>query len=1509
MPAGYLEQSLDEWDHHHFGLTPREVEDIDPVQAIFLEVVWEALSAAQWPDGFQGSDTGVFAGSIWTERIADSRPGYASTFTATGSALSMVANRASYTFDLRGPSFTLDSACSSSLVAVHLAASSLRQGECRAAVVGGVNLLQSENTMSDLIAFGGLSSDGKCKPFQKEADGFGRGEGAVALLLKRLPDALADGDQVMALIRGTAINNDGRSNGLTAPSPIAQEQVIRSAHNAGGTNPAKVAYVETHGTGTSLGDPIEASAISAALQSQQREQPVALGALKETIGHLEGAAGIAGMAKAVLAVSHQRVPAGRFPGLPNPHIDMVDLGLQPTRNTVALNQHDLVGVSSFGWGGTNAHVVLESSPSLLTHQSLVSDPSNVCFVFSPYGSQWVGAARDLLSLSLFRRSIQQTDIGVRAVLGWSVFDVITAAEEFADAGPDVWQPVVHAIQVGLAAVLRDSGIEPAVVVGHSLGEIAAAVAIGAIDPVEGGRVVAHYASAQQKLVGLGDDMAVVEIDPVILDELLAAMPQVTIAGYNSPGSVNLAGPSTALDEIINHTLSRGGRGAMISVGLAAHSPSIDDIADYLATALGTVEVMPSAVPMVSTVTGEIMDLAQLSGRYFVDGLRQPVQLMQALQHELVQRCSDVLEINSRPVLTDSLNANCKDQNVCHAYGRDGLWVSPSRADDSSVVITASAPTTEGLAARMQQISKWAVGRNARDVATTSASMPNLNERAYAVVSATDELPGAWVHTTAVSSRKPGLVLVFPGQGGQWLGMGRLSFVNCRSFERHIRRCDQAFQSEANLSILEWFNGDLHTIDSDRVDVVQPALFSFQVATAMTIREAGVPVSAVIGHSMGELAAAHVAGHITLNDAAAVIGRRSQLMQRLAGEGAMLVTELASDEAHLLVEQHESLSIAAFNSPTSTVISGPMEAVARAAEELSDRDVFQRLVRVSVASHCALMDPILDDLRSELAGVSRRVGDVAWFSTVLGRKLEDSDDVDVNYWVDNLRQPVLFASAAKEAIQNAGIVVEISPHPVLAPATREIATMVEGDVDIVSMFSRDSDDFAQLCSVFGELWRLDVNVEPTTVHTPGKFLGAIAPFPFQRETRSIRRRSRHFQKSFPGDRIALPGDEFRATWIGGLSIQTSNCHDHIVQGRAIAPASLLMKAFFRIVSGGTDETMRLSNFAMTSSVELDTDLIEVRIAERRVDAGTLLTAETGEDNATFATGCITGGAKMPSRLKVADTVRRPRDLAELNHAFDKHGLSFGSQYQRIARVELGIGTVNGLIPHRQGERTTEPAVLDAIFQCGILPIIEHLDSRRTPVSVSFDSVWIKDELLRSDITAYCLVKAGKDGWSADIDATTEDDELLVSVRGMRIVGIANAKPQSSELDASTKSAVRSYQEVIELVCTGVAQVCGLDPKKINPSTPFQDLGLSSILALELKVRLEQVVGFHLRATMVWNYPTINELASHIFELIKPPLQEEAPVESERSVPVAVKLKGGASELTSEIAELESMLEEL
>ncbi|MEU9328331.1 type I polyketide synthase [Streptomyces canus] len=737
--GGYLDD-IAGFDADFFRITPREAAVMDPQQRILLEVVHEALAHAAVPAAsLAGTATGVFVGVSAPEygSLTGADPAAVDPWAPAGGALSVTAGRLAYVLDTRGPSMAVDTACSSSLVAVHHACVSLRTGESDTAIAAGVNLLLSPTVTVAFRRAGALAPDGRCKPFSPDADGIGRAEGCAAVLLKRLSDAERDGDRVLAVIRATAVNSDGRSNGLLAPHPAAQQALLTTAYARAGLTPAHVDYVEAHGTGTPLGDPIEAGALGAVLGAgRDPDQPLLLGSVKSNLGHLESAAGIAGLVKTVLALHHDVIP-------PSLHCSegsaLDDVRLRVVSEDEPWPRYGgtaTAGVSGFGFGGTNAHAVLEEwRPGVLPPRPgeepgarlhLLSDvdeerlrdtaarladwlrtaaahPADVArtlagrtgrggvraavvardraeladrldaltqgrphgqvvtgerdlvgpgpvWVFSGYGSQWVGMGRRLLTEEpAFAAAVEKLD----AECGLSLYDRLASGSELDRL--EVAQPVLFGLQVALAELWRSYGVEPAAVIGHSLGEVAAAVCAGALDVSEGARIVAVRAGLLSRLQG--GAMAVVDLDDGELDALARDFPGVHVAVHSSPGQKVVTGEEAAVARLVRW-LEREGRAArsMRVVG-AGHSPHVEPLLAELTESLADVGGRAPLMPVYSTVLDDPRGDCVFDAAHWAANLRRPVRLDRAVAAAAADGHTAFVEISPHPVLARAITDN------------------------------------------------------------------------------------------------------------------------------------------------------------------------------------------------------------------------------------------------------------------------------------------------------------------------------------------------------------------------------------------------------------------------------------------------------------------------------------------------------------------------------------------------------------------------------------------------------------------------------------------------------------------------------------------------------------------------------------------------------------------------------------------------------------------------------------------------------------------------------------
>ncbi|MEM9458552.1 MAG: SDR family NAD(P)-dependent oxidoreductase, partial [Myxococcota bacterium] len=768
--GGFL-PGVDRFDPTFFEISPREADAMDPQLRILLEVTWEALERAGQPLArLRGSNTGVFMGisSHEYQSMGVSRTGRLDPHLFLGTAHSTALGRLSYWLGLRGPNVPVDTACSSSLVAVHLAVQALREGSCAMALAGGVNLVLSPDATVCLSRMRALSPTGRCRTFSANADGYVRSDGAGVVVLKRLGDALRAGDPILALVRGSAVNQDGRSHGLTAPSGPAQQEVIRRALAVAGVSPSEIGYVETHGTGTSLGDPIEVQALAAALGPERpADAPIVLGSVKTNIGHAESAAGVAGLLKAVLSLTHARIPRSLHFDEPNPHIDWSSLPVRVAAEPLRFPETGgprRAGVSSFGMSGTNAHVVLEQAPrrpeppqtepspgeapvhvlplSAKSPEALVavarsmrafieSSPERladitytasvrrthheqrlaivgnskdrivealdvfvqgkrsgplwigramprpkVVFVFPGQGSQWARMGAGLLETSpVYRRALEDCAVALSPHVSFSVLEELSRPEGHARLDQtEVAQCALFAVQVALASLLRSLGVVPQQVVGHSVGEIAAAHVAGILELGEAARLVALRARVMQRATGRGQMVAAALTEAEARDELRGLEDRIAIAAVNDAEQVVLSGDPEALEPIASRLSARGVECRPLRVDYAFHSPQMEPLRDELVGLLAGLEPKRASTQtqMISTVTGDGVVGDELLAGYWGDNIRQTVRLDRAITQARARGGEIFVEVGPHPVLTLNI------QRMLAAKGQGGTVVQTLR---------------------------------------------------------------------------------------------------------------------------------------------------------------------------------------------------------------------------------------------------------------------------------------------------------------------------------------------------------------------------------------------------------------------------------------------------------------------------------------------------------------------------------------------------------------------------------------------------------------------------------------------------------------------------------------------------------------------------------------------------------------------------------------------------------------------------------------------------------------
>jgi phthiocerol/phenolphthiocerol synthesis type-I polyketide synthase D len=1050
---------VDAFDADFFGITPREAVAMDPQHRILLEVAWEALEHAGIPpESLNGTRTGVMMGlSSWDYTIVNiERRADIDAYLSTGTPHCAAVGRISYLLGLRGPAVAVDTACSSSLVAIHLACQSLRLRETDVALAGGVQLTLSPFTAIALSKWSALSPTGRCNSFDANADGFVRGEGCGVVVLKRLTDALRDQDRVLAVVRGSATNQDGRSNGMTAPNALAQRDVITSALRLADVTAESVNYVETHGTGTILGDPIEFESLAATYG--RGEGSCALGSVKTNIGHLEAAAGVAGFIKTVLAVERGHVPRNLHFARWNPAIDASATRLfVPTESAPwpAPAGPRRGAVSSFGLSGTNAHVVIEQTPDT-----------------------------------------------------------------------------------------PDTGLPAAV-----------------------------------------------------------ATPHVS-------------------------TLTVSGKTAARVASMAAV------LADWM------------------------------SG----PGARAPLA------------------------------------DVAHTLNRHR----PRHAKFATVVARDRAEAVAGLRA-------------------LAAGQPRVG------VVGCDQHAGG-----------PGRVFVYSGQGSQWAGMGRQLLADEPAFAKAVAELEPTFVAQVGFSLQQTLlNGD----EVVGIDRIQPVLVGMQLALTELWRSYGVTPDVVIGHSMGEVSAAVVAGALTPEQGLRVIATRSRLMARLSGQGAMALLELDADAAEALIADHPQVTLAVHASPRQSVIAGPPESVDAVISAVAAQNRLARRVEVDVASHHPIIDPILPELRSALADLAPQPPSIPIITTTRPPEANSHCVMDADYWAANLRNPVRFHQAVAAAGADNHAFIEISPHPVLTHAITD--TLEDAGSHLVSHIVLGAMNRDQVQTLFFHTQLAAVGVTASD-DTNGRLVD-LPPTPWHRRRFWVADRSAmsELAATHPllGAHIEMPcnGDHVWQADVG-----TDVCPwlaDHKVFGQPIMPAAGFAEIALAAASealGVTADSVVLNQFeveqmlALDGHTQLTTHLIHDGDSKIRVEV------YSRSPNGEFRRHATAKVEQSPPDL--AHTYQEapapsngatvsPADFyALLRQTGQHHGAAFAA-LSRITRLPDGSAeteiSVPDEAPRHPGYRL-HPVVLDAALQSvgAALPDSEVAGSSEASyLPVSFETIRVYRDIGR------------------------------------------------------------------------------------------------------------------------------------------------------------------------------------
>ena len=1258
-----LLKGIHDFDPLFFNISPAEASEMSPSQKLMLELAWEAFENSTVPyNDVKGHAIGVYVGTIWAdyEHYRKSRNALTTSHSAVGMSANVIANRVSYVMGLTGPSMAIDTGCSASLVALHLACQSLLHHETEMSVVGGINHLLEPEKYIQLTKFGGLSASGKCSTFDNEADGFVRGEGGAVLVLKRLSEAERDGNKIYAVIRGTAVNNNGFNETLPATSTEGQRSLLEKVYREAGILPADVHYIEAHGTGTRLGDPNEARALGEFFKVGRTDTPLRVGSVKTNIGHTEATAGIAGLVKVVLAMQYGTLPPNLNFHTPNTNIAFDDLKLEVqkelSRWPADRGETFKAGVNSFGWGGTNAHAVVEEyrgdKQSILQAKHIETTATRYCLPLSAKSS----------------------------------------------------------------AALKD------------------------------------YAKAYlQKL--------------------------------------EHADAATAFD---------------ICVATSLLKPEFDH-------------------------------------RYLFTG-SDHLQLMESI--------------------------------------RDFI------ADETEVV------------------------------------------------------------PCHVSNENAKIVFVFPGQGGQWLGMGRTLLAQEKIFREVIEACDKAFSPYTDWSLIEQLTASAETSRLNEINVIQPAICAIQIALARVWMSWGITPHAVVGHSMGEVAAAYLSGALSLEDAARVICSRSLLMKTVSGKGgAMAVTELSRAEAEKIAAHYpDKLSVAVNNSPKSTVLAGDKESIDQVIADLNGKGLFCRLVKVDVASHSPQMDPLKESLRNQLQNVVPQETVIPFFSTVKSQVMK-GQDMGADYWVNNLRGMVQFASVMEKLLaEKHTVFIEVNPHPVLVNAVNECADFDHKSVTTLSSLYREKPERKELDRNLAEFYTKGYSIPWATFFGTRIIPKVSLPlYPFQRESFEVEDRSHEVKESkeaeaaFPllGNPINLASASDTYYWNSSISLKKfPYLRDHVIHHQVELPISCYieiileaMTALFNAEASFRMEGMEISRYLVLSEKSVD---IQVKLIWTESQTGEVaLFVKESTRWEVLAKGMLVGSANED---KVAREVFEKIEYhapaytegGSYYHLLKSIGQQYGKHFQQLTGLDrFGSSAFSNVLfsmqPDTYSQLTAEkykihPALMNSFFQPIFIQLTTLLEEGNG-LEVRFSKI---GELVQRGAVNYHRELRGllsfqslkKDKnhhhtwiFSADITIANFDNEEVMHIKGLE--GTALSRPHS-KLNEGLKKETSAFSDihsaaswentemVEQMIIHHLAKVVKTAPQRIKRNMTFKSLGVDSLMAVQLRNALEKSIDLKISVSWFWAHPTVREYAIFIWNKL---MQENSG---------DVTTSSGTAELERQIARSETKL---
>ncbi|RPI01850.1 MAG: acyltransferase domain-containing protein, partial [Calditrichaeota bacterium] len=1226
--GGFIDE-IDKFDPQFFGISPREAVSMDPQQRLLLQTSWHALEdAGLKPSALQKSRTGVFvgiSGNDYTQVMHENQDAHdIDAYAGSGNAMSIAANRLSYFYDFIGPSIAVDTACSSSLTAVHLAVKSLRSRETDMAVAGGVNVILSPYPSITFSQAHMLAPGGRCRTFDASAEGYVRGEGCGIIILKRLRDAVQDGDPILAVVRGTAINQDGRTNGLTAPNSLAQVRVIEGALQDAGLAASQIDYIETHGTGTILGDPIEVEAIAQVMKNRPIEKPVYIGSVKTNIGHLEASAGIAGIIKTVLALKHGIIPPHLHFKTANPHIPLDRLPIcVPTEKLMWETNGDKkrAGVSSFGFGGTNAHIIFEEAP-----------------------------------------------------------------------------------------------------------------------------VVAPKAESHL---------------PTVL---------FTLSGREE----------TVLSEYVR------------------------DYIDFLQNS------QASLADMAHTL---------LTGR---EHFHHRLAVIAATREELVEK----------------LTAKANDQAAGFVF--------------------------EGAAAE-----------------------------------------------------RGGKAFLFTGQGAQYVGMGRELYDLHPTFRAALDEINDLSQQFLSVSILSIMWDEKNPELIHRTQYTQPALFAIEYALAKMWLAMGVKPDYVMGHSIGEIVAACIAGVFSPADAFQLVAIRAQLMGSLPDGGGMAAVFAAKEWVLEQLREFPALQIAGVNGPQNVVLSGPEASLNEFLIRCEKFEVQVRKLNVSHAFHSDLMQPILNEFKKSIASLHFSAPTIPLVSNVSGKLFKPGEIPDASYWCNHIRQSVLFLDSILELAQRkVTVFLEIGPNPHLSGMGRRCLPQQKALwVGSLKDDKKDSEAFLEsVATLYVNGVEFDLNA--LAALWGGRFV-QLSNYPFKRDRYWIEKKE---QKS-RGGRHHLPTNGKKVHPLLGYELSSplsSMLYQNHLNGdpeRPIEPAILYDQKIFPhaafVEMGNAAARQLFKDLPYSIEFVQFRDELVLNGDNQGIDLQVVVSPEDNGKKAVFK--AYSYHSESPStgwQLHVEGKIIQeesavshilpttPADIKKKCRALtveaiyeelkscgaksdDKSRLiaeGYIGQEIALTRLQIPEGLQKSL-----SQYTIHPRLIDACWQtlCLLKPdktqtFLPASIKRQVSIQNDYHTLWCYAEVVKRDADAF----------TGQIYLLDEQGDVHTFIEGMRFAGLSEEKKKLWQKPVVEKKAAdagveqrtigfsrqqwesASSDERVQLIQTylqaQLAQVLNLKPAQISLSLSITHFGLDSIMALELQNRIDRDINIKLPVAQLIVGPTIVQLADLIVE---------------------------------------------